>query len=185
MTKPLRLISLLLVSTTILLSPLVNAEPLAGALAECRQQQNALKRLVCYDEISVATAARNPIKPAPSHPLPSTAQADSQAHAQPVTSVQSAPVVKAAISDDFGLEHKKKVTEEQADQLYLTVSGISYSPRKELIVEFDNGQVWRQNGSGFYAINVGERHFVKRGMFNSFTLGNPDNNRTIKVRRVQ
>ena len=182
MKKPLCLVTPFIFITGILVSMPVKANSLEQAINECRQQQNALKRLVCYYEItlsastasekpsavsstSVQTHGQAPVRPAPVSNNPATAQA-------------------APTSSDFGLEHKKPA-DKNTDEMYMTVSKVSYSPRKELIVEFDNGQIWRQNDSKFYEINVGERHFIKRGMLNSFTLGNDDNNRTIKVRRVE
>ncbi|WP_213995138.1 hypothetical protein [Arsukibacterium sp.] len=175
MKKSLCLISTLVIASSCLLSTPVHANPLADALAECRQQTNALKRLVCYDEITIATTAETSAGPA----------AASKAAATPARAAEPAATRKAAApADNFGLEHKK-AAKEQADQLYLTVQNISYSPRKELIVEFDNGQIWRQNDNSYYDIKVGERHYIKRGMLNSFTLGNDENNRTIKVRRVE
>ncbi|KKO44644.1 hypothetical protein WG68_14765 [Arsukibacterium ikkense] len=170
-----------------LLSLPANADPLTEALNECRQQQNALKRLVCYDEINLATTSVKPAAPARTPANEASAKATpthGKPPALPAPAVNRAPLSKAPpAAEDFGLEHKK-TADKQTDQLYLTVSSISYSPRKELIVEFDNGQTWRQTGSGNYPIAVGERHFIKRGMLNSFTLGNDDNNRNIKVRRV-
>ncbi|SNY59543.1 hypothetical protein SAMN06297280_3624 [Arsukibacterium tuosuense] len=174
MKKPLCLINTLLLASSSLLSPMLHADPMADAIAECRQQQNALKRLVCYDEITVVATAQASASPATASNTAATARAGKPAAA-------SKP---AAPADNFGLEHKK-TAEKQADQLYLTVQNISYSPRKELIVEFDNGQIWRQNDNSYYDISVGEQHYIKRGMLNSFTLGNDNNNRTIKVRRVE
>lgn len=146
----------------LLLSPALLAQAsLSSAIEQCRTEQNALKRLVCYDEIKTAgTVAAAP------------AAASRNAEAR---------VTRPAQSSDFGLEHKK--SDDTADQISAIVSKISYSPRKEMIIEFDNGQVWRQAASGTYPIKVGERHFVKRGMLGAFYLGNDNNNRTLKVKR--
>lgn len=173
MKKSLCHTSMLVLAAISLHIPLANAAAVAESLAECRQQQNALKRLVCYDAISIATAA-----------VPVESAAASQAVAETRPAGSKAAAATTAAATDFGLEHKKAAVE-QTDQMYLTVSSISYSPRKELIVVFDDGQIWRQTGSGVYTINVGERHYIKRGMLNSFLLGNDENNRTIKVRRVE
>lgn len=177
MKKSLCLATLLLVPTTNLLAPPAQAEQLTAAMNECRQQQNALKRLVCYDEIKL-TATDAPVAQAK--------QPQSPQSQQPVATSKrpTAEQTAAPAQSDFGLEHKQ-TADKQADQLYLTVSDVSYSPRKELIVAFDNGQTWRQTGTDYYKIAVGERHYIKRGMLNSFTLGSDANNRTIKVRRVQ
>lgn len=153
---------------TALLSPALLAQTsLSSAIEQCRAEQNALKRLVCYDEITTANSHAIPVRPEQS--------AQPKNHQAAQTSQQTA-------ESDFGREHRRKI-DESADKIYAVVSSIRYSPRKELIIAFDNGQVWRQNGSGNYAINVGERHFIRRGVLGAFYLGNDNNNRTLKVKR--
>jgi len=149
----------------LLLSPSLLAQTsLATALEQCRTEQNALKRLVCYDEINT----RGAVAAAPA--------------AVPTRSNAEASITRQTAGNDFGREHKQN-TDDLTDQIYAVVSKISYSPRKEMIIEFDNGQVWRQVASSTYLINVGERHFIKRGMLGAFYLGNDNNNRTLKVKR--
>ncbi|SEI04562.1 hypothetical protein SAMN05660691_03060 [Rheinheimera pacifica] len=155
----------------------VAAIPLEQALELCRAEQNALRRLSCYDAIPAVTATTvTPNNTAT--PATTTAAAPAAAVAATNTTVQKQPAA------DFGIEHRK-VDEDAPDQLYLSVKEVRYSPRKELIVEFDNGQIWRQNGTDYYKIAAGEQHYIKRGALNSFFLGNDINNRTIRVRREQ
>ncbi|NRQ43732.1 hypothetical protein HRH59_14355 [Rheinheimera sp. YQF-2] len=149
------------------------AIPLEQALELCRAEQNALHRLTCYDAITATEAA------VPTASSAKPAAPDTPATAAHVAAVADAPTTAEA---DFGIEHRKTV-EGAAEQIYLLVKSVQYSPRKELIVEFDNGQVWRQNGTDYYKIAAGEQHYVKRGVLNSFFLGNDNNNRTIRVRR--
>ena len=143
--------------------------PVNQAVELCRAEQNALRRLTCYDAINLTSADK-----AGSKALPSQAsERAQQATAKPPKSDE----------DRFGLEHK-----EQADAnetLRVTVKSISYTPRKELIVEFENGQRWRQVGSEYYTIAVGQQHTIKRGVFSSFFLANDNNNRTIRIKREQ
>ncbi|HEY0923354.1 hypothetical protein [Rheinheimera pacifica] len=156
--------------------PVAAAIPLDQALELCRAEQNALRRLSCYDAISAVTA--------------STATQNNTASVT-ATAVAPTPAVPAANTvaqkkpeADFGIEHRK-IDEDAPDQIYLSVKEVRYSPRKELIVEFDNGQIWRQNGTDYYKIAAGEQHYIKRGVLSSFFLGNDNNNRTIRVRREQ
>lgn len=154
---------LLSASTLLILlcsSPLLHAQStLASQLEQCRTEQNALKRLVCYDEINTRTAG----SPAP--------QAAERARA-----VTNPP------EDNFGKEHRQ-VAADPVDQLYATVSDISFSPRKELIITLDNGQIWRQSGSGQFPLQTGERIYIKRGLLGAFYLGKDGSNRTLKVVR--
>lgn len=149
------------------LSPTLLAQTsLYSAIEQCRTEQNALKRLVCYDEIKTPKA---PVAAA------TTAAATNRN--------EEASITRPATTNDFGLENKKVA--DTGDQISAIVSKIRYSPRKEMIIEFDNGQVWRQTDSGTYPIKVGERHFIKRGMLGAFYLGNDNNNRTLKVKREE
>jgi hypothetical protein len=141
--------------------------PTDQALELCRAEQNALKRLLCYDAINLATG---------SFTAKDTA---------PVTApqTQTSVPVNSNPDDSFGLEHKQK--QQDADIIFVTVKKLSYSAHDELQIEFENGQQWRQQGNDYYPIAVGERHSIKRGIFNSFTLANDKNNRSIKIRRQQ
>lgn len=145
--------------------PLQAAVPVEQAIELCRAEQNALRRLTCYDAIAVAANVDSTSTKAVTQ---NTAKSDNaQANSN---------------ESDFGIEHRKS-GDDVNDVLYMTVKDVRFSPRKELIVEFENGQVWRQNDSGYYKVNVGERHFIKRGALNSFFLGNDNNNRILRVRR--
>lgn len=149
------------------------AIPLNQALELCRAEQNALRRLTCYDAIAATEADAAPLT-------------GSATRAAPTTSASVAATAEPTIASgeaEFGMEHRKSAEDEAPEQIYLQVKTVKYSPRKELIIEFDNGQVWRQNGTDYYKIAAGEQHYVKRGVLNSFSLGNDNNNRTIRVRR--
>lgn len=140
--------------------PLQAAIPVNQAIEVCRAEQNALRRLTCYDAIPTINNETQAVVSS------STAQASSGS------------------DKDFGIEHKKTV-EDAKEILYLTVKEVRYSPHQDLIIEFENGQVWRQNDTGYYKIAAGETHYIKRGALDSFLLGNDQNNRLIRVRRVQ
>ena len=136
--------------------------PLEQALELCRAEQNALRRLTCYDAIA------------------------DNAPAQQSTSAGSAmkqdTKPKAAPTEQFGIEHKRQANE-NIEQLDMVVKSLRYSPHKELRVEFTNGQVWQQIGNDYYKIAEGEQHFIRRGVLNSFLLGNSNSDRTIRVKR--
>ena len=161
----------LLISLGLVVTSVSAAVPTEQALELCRAEQNALKRLLCYDAINVDSAVG----------ASSTVATKSQALATVPTAIQ--PKTDTNTDNSFGLEHKQK--EQDADLIHVTVKSFSYSAHDELQVEFANGQQWRQQGNDYYPIAVGERHSIKRGIFNSFVLANDKNNRTIKIRRNQ
>ena len=135
------------------------AVPVEQALELCRAEQNALKRLFYYDAINGAAAVD--ALPIAKKPEPA-AQTSKQ---------------------EFGKEHRNILQEDAPEQVYMTVAKVSYDPYKSLIVEFDNGQVWRQLGTEFYSIKAGEKHYIKRAVMNSFLLGSDDGRKAIRVRR--
>ncbi len=153
--------------------------PVHQAVELCRAEQNALRRLTCYDAIAItqATTAGSNTLPAPAN------ERAQQAPAKPVTTEPAATNTEKNSDDRFGLEHKAQA--DANETLRVTVKNVSYTPRKELIVEFDNGQRWRQIGSDYYAIAAGQQHTIKRGVLNSFFLANDNNNRTIRIKREQ
>ena len=143
--------------------------PPEQALELCRAEQNALRRLTCYDSIQTEAGQAN-TSSVRTLPAQAAAQAKAAAPAKP--------------AEAFGMEHKQNI-DNSTEQLDVTVKSVRYSPRKELIVEFDNGQRWRQIGTDYYSIKEGQQHRIKRGALNSFLLANDNNNRTIRIRREQ
>jgi hypothetical protein len=143
--------------------PVSAAIPVEQALELCRAEQNALRRLSCYDAIAADDT---------------TATTQNKSALPPAAAVSSKP------ETSFGLEHKKS-NEDVAEQIGVTVKSVSYTPHKELIVEFDNGQRWRQIGNDYYSISAGQQHYIKRGILSAFFLANDNNNRTIRIRREQ
>ena len=160
---------LLALSIFIVSLPVKAAVSSDAALERCRAEQNALRRLACYDGINVANST---VATETTKSTEALAQAEAALGPMPVTPPQQ----------NFGLEHKQ-VNDDSEQELTVIVQSVSYSPRKELIIDFTNGQRWRQVGSGRYNIDNGEEHLIKRGILNSFFLANKQNNRTIKIKR--
>ena len=162
--------NLVAVAIALLSLPLsASSIPPEQALELCRAEQNALRRLTCYDSIQIEPGQANTSS---ERTLPEQAAAQAKA---------AAPAKPA---DAFGMEYKQNI-DSSIDELAVTVKSIRYSPHKELIVEFDNGQRWRQIGTEYYSIKEGQQHRIKRGALSSFFLANDNNNRTIRIRREQ
>ena len=153
MMKRLAIITLLIATSS------QAAVPVEQALELCRAEQNALKRLLCYDAINSTSAPAS------------------------VVAVAKKPEAVQTPQQEFGKEHRNILQEDAPEQVYMTVAKVSYDPYKSLIVEFDNGQVWRQLGTEFYSIKAGEKHYIKRAVMNSFLLGSDDGRKAIRVRR--
>ncbi|MCF4010752.1 hypothetical protein [Rheinheimera sp. UJ63] len=164
--------------------PLFADNRLETAIEQCRAQSQAQQRLACYDAIKATPTTNSTPAPkaaavvvAPTTVTPPPAKA-----AAPAAAV--AAVSRPAVMEkQFGNENKQ--VKDELEQISVTVKKISYTNRKLLIIEFDNQQIWQQTNSSFYPIQEGERHYIKRGIFGSFTLANDNNNRTLKVKRVK
>lgn len=160
----------------LMLSPTAFAQDtLTFALEQCRTEQNQLKRLACYDEITIEPKL--------------TQQATTQIVATETTkNIPQQQEIKAIerkqATSEFGREHLPKATD-IIDTIYAKISKISYGPRKEAIIEFDNGQIWHQAGGGAFTLHVGQECYVKRGVLGAFYLGTEGSNRTLKVRRQE
>ncbi|MCL1078468.1 hypothetical protein D5R81_11090 [Parashewanella spongiae] len=151
---------------SILASILFSTQSLAGVeqeLQQCATINDKLERLICYDKL----AAR------PSTAVNSVPSAD--------TFGQSKSKVEAQ-KDDFGQTKPKK---DALERVELTIKKIKKHPYGNLIITFENGQVWKQTSVGKYRLKVGNKVFIKKGALGSFLLGTADRNTTIRVKRTK
>lgn len=159
----------------------VQASTVAQAVKDCSQEQNSLKRLVCYDKISKAL---NQYQDAA---LPGAASVVvSGQTAEPAPS--DAPVGGAMRTQDpadyFGMEHKQKASAEELDKILITVSKVDKDPYDKLILTLGNGQQWKQIDSQRYYLPDGQL-YIERGVLGSFFLGSEDSKRRMRVTRIK
>ncbi|MBV7316845.1 type VI secretion protein [Shewanella sp. NIFS-20-20] len=138
-------------------------------LSQCAAIHDKLERLICFDELAANVDPAIALAPA-----------------TPAVTASAAPAAPAATAasrtEEFG--KPAKVAADGIDKLYFTVAKVSEAPRGEVIVTFDNGQVWRQVDSRRYKITVDEQVFIERGALGSFLLGKDSRNGTIRVTRI-
>ncbi len=167
MKKRILLIAPLFLSAGLTAKPEINTQ----ALEACSLIENDFNRLLCYDNIMAGKSigsARSESK-IPQH---------AKAHKQAAKEKQA-----TAPKDDFGLEHKE-IVKEQEDEIRVTVTKAEKAPHGELVITMDNGQIWRQIGSERFRLKEGDKVVISRGMFNSFLLKLEGQNRTIRVKRT-
>jgi hypothetical protein len=169
--------------SALMLLPLQASETsLTEALAQCQQEQDTLLRLRCYDAIEVELR-KSQAQPAPAatkpqrQPEPKATRQQSQAEPEPAASEPP-----AAAEDRFG--KPKQQAADEPDRIYSVVSNVEQDIHGHLIITFENGQTWRQVSSGYYPINPGEEHYIRRAMLGSFLLSSDSSNRTTRVRRT-
>lgn len=152
-------------------------------LEACTQISDSSARLECYDRILNPTnTADLPIlaqpeiegTPTEQRVLPAPIEA---AHAP-------APAPALVSGDDFGLE-LKQLPSPEADLRTFTVASARHNDFTGWTIEFENGQIWKQVGTNRYRIKTGQPYTIKRASFNSFLLGNANNNRNIRISRIE
>lgn len=152
-------------------------ETIEDALQACTQQDNALKRLVCYDKIT---------KSLNQYSGTDKALEIGQPIAPIETNVNHSPVSAQAPQEhsDFGLE-RQKALENVNDKLTSAVANVMADPYGKLTVTLNNGQVWKQSDSTRIKLDSGDTVTVERAALGSFMLSKEGQNKRIRVKRVK
>ncbi|MBQ4813886.1 hypothetical protein A7985_22965 [Pseudoalteromonas luteoviolacea] len=149
-----------------------------ATLESCTTIQNALKRLVCFDD----AMAGNKVASANTH-VQHTA---SSTVTSKVTATPVAPVVPAQTAEQkFGLENKVKEKLSDIENLTLKVVKLKVSSRGVRTFTLENDHVWKQIGSDSFYAKVGDKITIKRASFNSYLMSKAGSNRSIRVKRLQ
>ena len=174
----------------------VFSQDLPEQLRKCSLQQNALKRLVCFDTLS------QNLTPVPGATEPSKQTTVASVEPQKLIETTSPEVVvppkksiaptkaiepvqqsiSANTTKDFGLKRNAKF-EESGDKVVAKVSAARKNPFKKYIITLDNGQVWKQFDSTSLKIAVGETVEIKRGSLGTFFLGKDGVHKRLRVKR--
>ena len=146
-----------------------------GGLASCAEIENAQERLACYDK--AAESGNNlPVVRLPRNTRPDTADtAPAENASQP-----------AERRDEFGLELKQERQRDTGpDSRSYRVLAARHNDFTGWTIEFEGGGTWKQVGTDDYDIEVGETYTIRRGTFNSYMLSNSNNNKKIRITRVE
>lgn len=148
--------------------------PVNQAMQQCKQVENALKRLACYDSLAKQMGSNEP--------LPTQSDVMQQA---PVVNNRPALVTQPAASgSDFGLE-KKQVQKQEQDSVRAAVASVKKNAHKKLTLTLTNGQVWRQTDSTYLRIKADDEVIIERAALGSFLLKKVDTNKRMRVKRVK
>ncbi|MBE8167283.1 MAG: hypothetical protein HAW66_02785 [Shewanella sp.] len=145
---------------------LISTQSFAGVeqkLQQCTKINDKSARLICYDNLAARPIAS----------VNSVSQSDNFGQTTPKIDVQKA---------HFGQTKPKK---DAIERVELTVTKIKKHPYGNLIITFENGQVWKQSSTERYRLKVGNKVFIKKGALGSFILGIADRNTTIRVKRTK
>jgi hypothetical protein len=151
-------------------------------MEKCRNTDDSLKRLICYDGVAKSLnqyegvneqvsqlKAYKPNNSAQTRPRPA------QVGQQPVPSKPG---------NDFGLEHKRDLTKETSE-ITVTINTVKKNPRDKYVLTFSDGSVWQQTDRTHLKLEEGQAVSVERGLFGSFFLSVEGLNKRIKVKRVK
>ncbi|QSX33371.1 hypothetical protein JYB87_16890 [Shewanella avicenniae] len=143
------------------------------AVLDCAKVENAQQRLACYDDLSVSLQQHV-----------EKSQADvAQSDVEPVVSSTSSKEPTAAAIDRFGAKPVEVI--KSPEEINLTIASIRESVRGELIITFENGQVWKQVEQRRYRLEAGDKVTIKKAALGSFLLQAEGRNRSIRVQRQQ
>jgi hypothetical protein len=189
----------------IFVSPVSIANSLLDELAMCAKNTDSLQRLVCYDKLANDTKSKPPKQPQVSlkdsilERVDSTVQVAPKVQPDKVLAVSERPNTPAFVEPrpagviansvkqqqaSFGKEDVKR-PEGIIKQLKAKVSKIQKAPYGELIITFENAQVWRQTDSIRFRLSADEMVIIERGALGSFFIGKENSNQRIRAKRVK
>ncbi|MBT1064155.1 hypothetical protein KJY73_11250 [Bowmanella sp. Y26] len=162
------------------------AATLSSAVQACSQEQDSLKRLVCYDKVAKELRQYSDLdKPSSPQPIVNAQPAVSKAqpqmsspkhHAQPEATMSN-------VEKNFGMEEKIS-REESADKILVTLQDKDRDNYGKWVLTMTNGQVWKQADTGRFPLPDGQL-YIERGMLGSFFLSSESVNRKIRVKRIK
>ncbi|KZN65832.1 hypothetical protein [Pseudoalteromonas luteoviolacea] len=147
-----------------------------ATLESCTTIQNALKRLVCFDD----AMAGNHTTQVDTHALQTNSTTTTVQQVAPVAAVPA-----QTAEQKFGLENKVKEKLADLDDLTLEVVKLKVSSRGVRTFTLENDHVWKQIGSDSFYAKVGDKITIKRASFNSYLMNKAGSNRSIRVKRLQ
>ena len=164
-----------------------HAETVADAMEKCRNTDNSLKRLICYDNIAKSLnqyeGANAQVSQLQAYRTESAPKPMPQAQAT-IPPVANKPAEVQKPENDFGLEHRRDLSAE-ASEISLTIASFKDSLRGKKIITFSDGSVWHQSDSTYLKIEEGQQVSIERGLLGSFYLSVEGINKRMKVKRVK
>lgn len=147
--------------TVVLMSTLGSSSLMAQqSYRDCAVINDDQERLMCYDRLNEQDK-----KPVPATKMKEKVEREHKGNS------------------DFGLEHKQLKKDER---MSVTITARDEDAYGKWILTFDNGQVWKQEGSdSYFPWQEGANYFVERGMFNSFYLAREGVNKRLKIERIK
>jgi hypothetical protein len=195
----------------VLASTSVSAQ--SGEINKCRVIQNNVKRLACLDNLFKRLDSEKPTNNSvETPPISSSEQVNqtnsSQSETDEIDKRAQALMTKEKksgdpfsfntpslstinkqqtkkLDDSFGAESMSKASDNEVEEMQMSVTDLVEDSRGYVTVTLSNEQVWRQTESTRFRLQKGELVIIERGVFQSFYLSKPNNNRRIRVKRIK
>ncbi|MCV2884584.1 hypothetical protein OE749_07745 [Aestuariibacter sp. AA17] len=179
-----------IIAACLLITGSAQAETIQQALQVCGQEQNSLKRLVCYDGIVQNMSRYSEMEALMAVPAPLSSNGQLREPTKrnsknTESAYQSVPSATVTSPDErFGIEHRAS-TESAKEKIFATVTSIDKDAYNKIRVTLSNGHVWKQTDSQRMSLNKGDEVYVERGVLGAFYLSKEESNRRARVKRIQ
>ncbi|MBT1452213.1 hypothetical protein KJ365_15100 [Glaciecola sp. XM2] len=170
----------------------VNAQTVADAIGNCSKEENALKRLVCFDEIAKSINRLDGANQTISELAGQTQNIQNQTSTAPSAPV--APPVTVASNDaeqeqvdSFGLDEPTEDKTFLVDgELNSTIKEIEERTARRTRFILENGQIWELAESTSVGLpRVGDKIVIRERALGSYFLRKASVNRSFRVKRVE
>jgi hypothetical protein len=188
-----------------------NASFQADEIKQCRAMQDDAERLACLDNLFKALDKEQEKKALIETPTVESSEKTNVAANSEMDDIDKraqALMNKGKRSDDpfssntprisgkpepdrvesdnsFGAESLTDSRPKTEDSIQTSIASMKEDNRGYATFILDNGQVWRQTESARLIFKEGETITIKKGVFKSFYLSKPNNNRSVRVKRIQ
>lgn len=161
----------------------VSAESIGDAMEKCRNTDNSLKRLMCYDKVAKSLNQYDGVD-AQINQLQAYKGANGNAVSSPSVPSAQMPSAPAKPKSEFGLEHKRDLTKE-ASEIAVTIDSFKKNLRDKYVITFSDGSQWQQTDDTYMKLEEGQVVSIERGLLGAFFLSVEDLNKRMKVKRVK
>lgn len=164
----------------------VFAESIGDALEKCRNTDDSLKRLICYDKVAKSLnqfdGVDAQVNQLSEYKMAKTNAGNSREQAP--SKRPDLPAKPAKPANEFGLEHKRDLASE-ASEITVTISSFDKNSRDKHTITFSDGSIWRQTDDTYLKLQEGQVVSIERGLFGAFFLSVEGLNKRMKVKRVK
>lgn len=141
-----------------------------SSVTDCASVTDSDERLACYDR--AAENARN----LPVVRIPRGTRSAPQTDTTPAGEEKAAPTARQSEFGFFRTQNRERT---------YTVTSASHNDFTGWTIVFEGGGTWKQVGTDDYPIREGERYTIRRNSFNSYMLSNSQDNKKIRISRVE